>query len=189
MVNGLKVIVRQGDLVDVEAEVIVNLANCELCHGWGAARAILVAAGKELDDECNEYIRQFYSVKVGKIVCTMAGNLKPRIKHVIYAVRPRAHENNNRQDFFDLVQITVLCCLENAEDVLNSASIAVLAISAGLFGVPKIDVAQALYQAVLKFDETEPRFMKTVQLVNLDREVTDLINREFAWWFSGLPEL
>jgi len=46
MVNGLKVIVRQGDLVDVEAEVIVNPANSELCHGGGAARAIFVAAGK-----------------------------------------------------------------------------------------------------------------------------------------------
>jgi len=33
MVNGLKVIVRQGDLVDVEADVIVNSANIELCHG------------------------------------------------------------------------------------------------------------------------------------------------------------
>jgi len=31
MAHGLKVIVRQGDLVDVEAEVIVIPANCELC--------------------------------------------------------------------------------------------------------------------------------------------------------------
>jgi len=44
--NGLKVIVRQGDLVEVEAEVIVNPANSELCHGGGAARAISSAAGK-----------------------------------------------------------------------------------------------------------------------------------------------
>jgi len=50
MVNGLKVIVRQGDLVDAEADIIVNPANSELCHGGGAARAISVAAGKELDD-------------------------------------------------------------------------------------------------------------------------------------------
>jgi len=53
MANGLKVIVRQGDLVYVEAEVIVNQANSELCHVGGTARAISVAAGKELDDECN----------------------------------------------------------------------------------------------------------------------------------------
>jgi len=93
MVNGLKVIVIQGDLVDAERDVIVNPANSELCHGGGAARAIFVAAGKELDDECNEYIRQFGSVKDGKVMCTMAGNLKPQIKHVIHAVGPSAHEN------------------------------------------------------------------------------------------------
>jgi len=52
--------------------------------------------------------------------------------------------------------------LEYAEYVLNSASIAVPAISSGIFGVPKIDVAQVIYQAILKFDETEPRFVKTV---------------------------
>jgi len=78
MVNGLKVIVKQGDLVDAEAEVIVNPANSELCNGGGAARAISVAAGKELDDECNEYIRQFGGVKVGKAMHTTRGNLKPR---------------------------------------------------------------------------------------------------------------
>jgi len=110
----------------------VNPANSELCYGGGAARAISVAAGKELDDECNEYRRQFGSVKVGKIMCTTAGNLKPRIKYLIHAVGPRAHENN-RQDCFDLVQSTVLCGLEYAKHVLNSASIAVPAISSVIF--------------------------------------------------------
>jgi len=32
----------------------------------------------------------------------------------------------------------------------------------------KIDVAQALYQATVKFDETKPTCVKVVQLVNLD---------------------
>jgi len=151
MVNGLKVIVRQGDLVDALADVILNPANSELCHGGGAARAISVAAGKELNDECNEYIKQFGTVKVRKIRCTAASYLKPRIKYVIHAVGPKAHENN-RQDCFDLVQSTVLCGLEYTKHVLNPASTAVPAISSGIFEVPQIKVAKALYQAVLKFD-------------------------------------
>jgi len=56
-----------------------------------------------------------------------------------------------------LVQSTVLRSLEHAEHVLEAVSISLPAISAGLFGVPKIDVAQAIYQAVLKFDETKPK--------------------------------
>jgi len=118
-------------------------------------------------------------------MCTTAGNLKPRIKYVIHAVGSNACETNKRQDCFDLVESMVLCGLEYAEHVLNSASIAVPAISSGIFGVPKIDVAQALYQAAMKFDETKPTFVKVVQLVNLDRDVTELINRDFAWWFGG----
>jgi len=188
MVNGLKVIVRQGDLVDAEADVIVNPANSKLCHGGGASRAISVAARKELDDECNEYVKQFRSIKVGRAMHTTAGNLQPQIKHMMHAVRPKAHEKSNRQDNFDLVQRTVVSILKHSEHVLNATSIALPAISAGIFGVPKIDVAQALYQAILKFDETKPGFVKTVQLVNIDRCVTDLMNKEFAWWFGGMPE-
>jgi len=100
-----------------------------------------VAAGKELDDECNEYILQVGSVKVVKVMCTTTGNLKPQIKPVIHAVGPNAHDNSNRQDNFDLVQSSVLCSLEHAEHVLKAASIALPAISSGLFGVPKIDEA------------------------------------------------
>jgi len=51
-------------------------------------------------------------------------------------------------------------------------SISLPANSAGLFGVPKINVAQVIYQAILKFNETK-----------------GLIYREFAWWFGGLPNM
>jgi len=44
-------------------------------------------------------------------------------------------------DNFDLVQSTVLCSLEYAEHVWNADSIALPAISARLFDVPKIYVA------------------------------------------------
>jgi len=186
MANGLKGIAKQGNLVDAEADVIVNPANSELRHGDGTAKAISVAAGKELDDECKVNIKQFGRIKVGKVMCTTAGNLKTRIKHVIHAVGPEVHENT--QDNLDLVQSTVLCSLEYAEHVLNSASIAIPAISSGIFGVPKMDVAKVLYQAIFTFDESEPRFVKMVQLVNLNRGVTYLINKEFAWWDGKVPE-
>jgi len=54
-----------------------------------------------------------------------------------------------------------------------------------LFGVPKIDVAQAIYKIILKFDETEPKYVKIVHIVNIDHDVTSLKDREFAWWFGG----
>jgi len=138
MKNGLKVTVKQFDLVDAETEVIVNPANSELYHGGGAARAISLAASSELDDACRVHIRPYGGVKVGRAMHTTAGNLQPKIKYVIHAVGPQIQ---NRQECFDLVQSTVLYSLEHAEHVLKAVSISLPTISAGLFGVPKIDVA------------------------------------------------
>jgi len=60
------------------------------------------------------------------------------------------------------MQRTILQCLEYTENILESESIFLPAISSGLFAVPKIDVAQAMYQALLKFDETKPSRLKEV---------------------------
>jgi len=81
MPNGLKVLIRQSDLVDETTEVIVNPANSELNHGVGEARAISVAAGTTLDEECRIYRNKFGDLKVGQVVHTTAGNLRPRIKY------------------------------------------------------------------------------------------------------------
>jgi len=180
MANGLRVIVRQCELGDVEAEVIVIPTNSDLSHDEGTAKAILLAAGKKVDDECSEYIKQFG--KVERVMSTTAGQLKPGIKHVIHAVGPKSNEDCN----LVLIHDAVLDSLEYAEHVLNSASIAVPAINSRIFGIPKIDRAKELYQAVSQFDGTVPRFVKTVQLVNSNKGVTYLINKEFAWWCGGV---
>jgi len=118
MPNGLKVMVKQGDLIDAKTEVIVNPAFSKLYRGPGAARAISMAAGSELDCECRLYINQYGSVKVGKAMHTSAGDLKPRTKYVIHALGPNAYENHNRQNCFDLVQSPVLYSLEHTKHVL-----------------------------------------------------------------------
>jgi len=191
MKNGLKVMVKQGDLVEAETEVIVNLANSELYHRGGAARAISVAAGSELDNACMLHIRQYGSVKVGRAMHSTAGNLRPRIKYVIHAVnrKPNANEIADRQECFDFVQSMVLYSLKHTEYVLEAVSMSLPAISAGLFGVLKSDVAQAMYQAILKFDKSKPKKFKVVHIVNIDNDVTGLIDREFAWGFGGLSEM
>jgi len=119
--NGLKVLIRQGDLVDETTEVIVNPANSELNHGTGAAKAISSAAGPILDKECRIYRNAFGDLNVGQVVHTTAGNLRPRIKYVLHAVGPHSGQAN-RQDCFTLVQSTILQCLEYTENILESKS-------------------------------------------------------------------
>jgi len=144
MPNGLRVLIQQGDLVDKTTEVIVNLPNSELNHGGEAASAILVAAGKSLDEECQIYKHRFGDLKVRQVVHTTARHLRPRTKYVLHAVGPHTGQAT-RQDCFTLVQSTILQCLEYTENILESESLAIPAISSGVFAVPRVDVAQAMY--------------------------------------------
>jgi len=188
MPNGLRILIRQGDLVDETTDVIVNPANSELMHGGGAAKTISTAAGRALEEECQTYRQRFGDLQVGQVVHTTAGRLRPIIKYVLHAVGPHSGEAN-RQDCFTQVQRTILKCLEYTENTLEAGSLAIPAISSGMFGVPRVDVAQAMYLAVLKFDQTRPQHVKEVRIVNIDLETTKAMDNEFKWWFGQTPHI
>jgi len=56
MPNGLKVVIKQGDLVNEIMEVIANPANPDLQHVEYAAKAIAMAAGSSLLHQSEQYI-------------------------------------------------------------------------------------------------------------------------------------
>jgi len=62
-----------------------------------------MAAGATVDDECKLYKNQFGDLKVGQVIHTMAGNLRPRIKYILHAVGPNAQKNHDRQDYFKML--------------------------------------------------------------------------------------
>lgn len=69
---------REGTIVSLEADIIVNAANTELIHSGGVARAIAQAAGDALERES----RAIRFVPLGKFALTSAGNL--RAKEVLH---------------------------------------------------------------------------------------------------------
>jgi len=148
-----------------------------------------MAAGTTMDDECRIYKNQFKELQVGQVVHTMAGNLRPRTKYVLHVVGPNANKSHDRQDCFKLVPSTILQCLEYTENILESESLSLPASSSGLFGVPKIDVAQAMYQALLKFDKKRPNQVKEFRIVNMDIGTTTVMEKEFKWWFGRTPKI
>jgi O-acetyl-ADP-ribose deacetylase len=74
-----KIILRQGDLTEADAEAIVNAANNDLKLGGGVAGAIRRKGGPEIQRECDA----IGSIPIGTAAMTTAGNLKAR--HVIHA--------------------------------------------------------------------------------------------------------
>jgi len=188
MPNGLKVIIKQGDLVNETTEVIVNPANSLLIHGGGAAKAISMAAGPSLAEHCRHYVNRYGALRIGEVVHTTAGILRLNIKYVIHAVGPDAKDNQDRQNCFDIVTRTIGNCLKYAEHTLKSVSISLLAISAGIFEVPIRNVAHALYKSLLEFDYERPACIKEVHIVNIDSETTDIVQKEFKGWFAQITK-
>jgi O-acetyl-ADP-ribose deacetylase len=65
----------KGNIVDIEADVIVNAANTELKHSGGVAKAIARAAG----DQLKEQSKPDGFVPFGSFAVTAAGKLKSKI--------------------------------------------------------------------------------------------------------------
>ncbi len=124
-VRGSVIRLVQGDITELDVDVIVNAANSALRMGGGVAGAILRKGGKKIQDECDR-IRY---CPVGGAVITTGGMLKAR--YIIHAVGPRYGEGNEDEK----LRNATLNSLKVA-DKQSLESIAFPAISTGIFGFP-----------------------------------------------------
>jgi len=115
----------QGDITDLDTDVIVNAANAQLILGGGVAGAIRRKGGSSIQEECNQIGGTF----VGGAKITNGGNLKAR--HVIHAVGPRMGEGNEDEKLKNAT-LNSLKLMDEHE----LRSIAFPAISTGIFGYP-----------------------------------------------------
>lgn len=115
----------QGDITELNTDVIVNAANAQLILGGGVAGAIKRKGGSEIQNECY----QIGGTHVGGAVITTGGNLKA--KYVIHAVGPRIGEGN---EVIKLKNATINSL--KLMDEKNLKTIAFPAISTGIFGYP-----------------------------------------------------
>ena len=115
----------QGDITELDTDVIVNAANAQLILGGGVAGAIKRKGGPKIQQECN----QIGGTNVGGAVITTGGNLKA--KHVIHAVGPRMGEGNEDEKLRNATLNSL-----KLMDKHNLKKIAFPAISTGIFGYP-----------------------------------------------------
>jgi O-acetyl-ADP-ribose deacetylase len=74
-----RIVIKQGDLTEMETDAIVNAANNDLILGGGVAGAIRRKGGDQIQKECNA----IGSIPVGYAAITTGGKLKA--KNVIHA--------------------------------------------------------------------------------------------------------
>lgn len=133
----------RGDITRFPAEAIVNAANAALAGGGGVDGAIHRAAGPELMAELHT---RYSGCPTGSAVVTGAGRLSAGgVRHVIHAVGPRWRGGDHDEPA--LLASAYRRSIELAAEA-GDATVALPAISAGIYGYPLDEAARIAVRTV-----------------------------------------
>lgn len=157
----------QGDITAEEVDAIVNAANAHLQHGGGVARVISQKGGPAIQSESDAWVREHGPVSHARPAWTSGGHLPA--KYVIHAVGPVWGEGDEDSKLESAVTGSL-----RVADELKCSSIALPAISTGIFGFPKDRAAGIIYAAIQNYFANHPGSdLKTIKLVLYDQPTVD----------------
>ena len=166
-IKGVHFRVIRGDLTESHTDAIVNAANSHLQHGGGVAGAIVRKGGKIIQEESN----RIGFVPVGKAAITGAGTLKARF--VIHTVGPMWGEGDEEMKLRSAVRSTLKLATERGFE-----SLAMPAISAGIFGFPKAECAHIIIDEISSFVRSEKTSLKEIDICLMDAEIIGFFEKE-----------
>jgi len=130
----------EGDITELDVDAIVNAANKHLQLGSGVAGAIRVKGGPSIQRECDD----IGFCPVGGAVITGGGSLKAR--HVIHAVGPFGDDPDADEMLVSATRNSLIVAEKNRLE-----SIALPAISTGVFGYPMDRCAKIMIKTAQEF--------------------------------------
>jgi O-acetyl-ADP-ribose deacetylase (regulator of RNase III) len=152
----------QGDITTEEVGAIVNAANEHLQHGGGVAWAIVRRGGDVIQTESDKWIQQHGLVSHAHPAWTLGGALPA--KYIIHAVRPVWGDGDEDKKLADAISGSL-----RVGDELKLESIAMPAISTGIFGFPKERAAAIIFAAIEKyFSEVQNSMLRKIRIVLFD---------------------
>jgi O-acetyl-ADP-ribose deacetylase len=172
--SGQTIQIVQGDITIEEVDAVVNAANEHLQHGGGVAWAIAKKGGSTIQKESDEWIRQRGRVAHAHPAWTSGGDLPA--KYVIHAVGPVWGDPQNvgtRGDEDQKLSDAVFGSLRVADE-LSCASIAMPAISTGIFGFPKERAATIIFSTIEDYFDSQRSGLLIVKMVLLDQETVEV---------------
>ncbi len=173
MPNGVILRLVHGDLTEEAVDAIVNAANSQLSHGGGVAGAIVRRGGASIQAESNAWVRDHGPARHDRPALTTAGRLPSR--HVIHAVGPVWGEGDEDAKLASAVSSALALATEQA-----FTSIALPAISTGIFGFPKARGARVILDAIVAFLSTNPSTsLREVRITLIDRPSVHVFQDEF----------
>jgi O-acetyl-ADP-ribose deacetylase (regulator of RNase III) len=157
----------QGDITTEDVDAIVNAANEHLQHGGGVAWAISKKGGPTIQKESDDWIRQHGPVSHSHPAWTLGGLLPA--KYVVHAVGPVWGDGDEDNKLADAVTGSL-----RVADELKLTSIAMPAISTGIFGFPKERAAKIIFSTIEKYFDSNISSLKVVKLVLFDQPTVDV---------------
>ncbi len=168
-----------GDITRQDVEAIVNAANNRLQHGGGLAGVIARAGGPAIQRESDAWVRQHGPVAHDQPAYTGAGNLPQR--YVIHAVGPIWGSGDEDRKLAEAVSGS----LRRAEE-LGLRSLALPAISTGIYGFPKQRAAGVILRAVQQyFADRADSGLADVRLVLYDESSLLIFQQSWESIFSN----
>lgn len=157
------VVVLQGDLTGMEVDVAVNAANETLAHGGGIAAALSRAGGPDVQRESDAWVAEHGQVGPGMAAVTTAGDMPAR--WLVHVVGPRYRDGQENEA---LLRQAVEAALD-ASAGLSATSVALPAISAGVFGYPRADATRVIAATCRDWLQRHPDASVTdIRLVGFD---------------------
>ena len=161
-----RVRIIRGDLTEAPVDAIVNAANSHLRHGGGVAGAIVAKGGSIIQEESD----RIGFVPVGGSAITTAGRLPA--KYVIHTVGPRWGEGDEEGKLRSAVRSALRLAAER-----GFTSIAMPAISGGIFGYPKDRCAHVIIDEIVA-SLAAGATVEEIDLYLMDREIIQFFVKE-----------
>lgn len=142
------IVLVRGDITEQEVDAVVNAANSSLMGGGGVDGAIHRKGGPAILEACKRIRAERFpdGLPTGRAVGTTAGNLPAR--WVIHTVGPVYSKREDRSGLLASCHIESL----RVADELGARTVAVPAISTGVYGYPVEEAAPVAVEAVRNAD-------------------------------------
>lgn len=138
----MKIVLKRGDITDLEVDGIVNAANNKLIMGGGVAGAIKRKGGIEIEREAVSK----GPISIGEAIVTGAGKLK--VKYVIHAATMGMDFKTDSEK----IRMATRNSMKRAVEY-KIKSVAFPALGTGVGGFSFEEAAKIMYEEVKKFEE------------------------------------